>query len=141
PPLLLLWPLSRGAVKLVEEVASKMAPPFHVLAPLPFLRDQYLQASTFKRDGVVKDAAASRFLAEFPEKDLFVVRLPDEIDLDDDALRARHQFMLSGPEGKAERDRRYAAAGQYVAAYSDVLIALTDKPIGKAENPIANPGG
>jgi hypothetical protein len=140
-PVILLSSFAPGADQLAVEVARGMEPPFHVLAPLPFLRDQYLQASTFKRDGVVKDEAASRFLAEFPEEDLFVVRLPDEIDLDDDALRARHRFMLNGPEGKTERDRRYAAAGQYVAAYSDILIALTDKPIGQAENPIANAGG
>jgi hypothetical protein len=138
-PIILLSSLAPGADQLVVEAAREMDPPFRALAPLPFLRDQYLQASTFKRDGVLKDEAASKFLAEFAEEDLFVVRLPDEIDLDDDALRAKHELILNGPAGKAERDRRYAAAGQYVAAYSDILIALTDKPIGQAESPIVNP--
>ena len=139
-PIILLSSLAPGADQWVAEAALEMDPPLLVLAPLPFLKDQYLEASTFKRDGVMKDEAASKFLAEFPDEDVFVVRLLDEIDLDDDALRAKHKNILTGPAGKQERDRRYAAAGEYVAAYSDILIALTDKPIGQAENAIANPG-
>src|ERR1700758_5680925 len=138
-PIILLTSLAPGANQWVVEAAQEMDPPVRALASIPFLKDQYLEASTFKRDGVSKDEAASKFLAEFPEEDLFVVRLPDEIDLDDDALRAKHELILNGPAGKAERDRRYAAAGQYVAAYSDILIALTDKPIGQHESPIVNP--
>ena len=138
-PIILLSSLAPGADQWVVEAAREMVPPPRVLAPLPFLKDQYLQASTFTRDGVLKDAAASKFLAEFPDEDAFVVRLLDEIDLNDDALRAKHQHILTGPAGKTERDRRYVAAGQYVAAYSDILIALTDKPIGQAESAIASP--
>jgi hypothetical protein len=139
-PVRLLSSLAPGADQWVAEVALELDPPLLVLAPLPFLKDQYLEASTFKRDGVKKDEAASAFLAEFPDEDVFVVRLRDEIDLDDDALRAKHKAILTGPEGKQERDRHYATAGEYVAAYSDILIALTDNPIGQAENAIANPG-
>lgn len=139
-PIILLSSLAPGADQWVVEAALEMDPPLLVLAPLPFLKDQYLEASTFKADGVIKDEAASKFLAEFPDEDVFVVRLLDEIDLDDDALRLKHKSILTGPAGKQERDRRYAAAGEYVAAYSDILIALTDKPIGQAENPIVDPG-
>ncbi|MGA8659193.1 MAG: hypothetical protein WB586_23935 [Chthoniobacterales bacterium] len=139
-PIILLSSLAPGADQWVVEAAREMDPPPRVLAPLPFLKDQYLQASTFTRDGIFKDEAASKFLADFPDEDVFVVRLLDEIDLDDDALRGKHQHILTGPAGKAERDRRYLAAGQYVAAYSDILIALTDKPIGQAESAIASPG-
>jgi hypothetical protein len=135
-PIILLSSLAPGADQWVVEAAREMDPPFRVLAPLPFLKDQYLEASAFKRDGVTKDEVASKFLAEFPEKDVFVVRLPDETDLDDDALRAKHKFILTGLAGKQERDRHYAAAGEYVAAYSDILIALTDKPIGQAESAV-----
>jgi hypothetical protein len=117
-----------------------MDPPIRALGSIPFLKDQYLEASTFKRDGVTKDEAASKFLAEFPDEDVFVVRLRDEIDLDDDALRTRHKTIINGPDGKQERDRRYAAAGEYVAAYSDVLIALTDKPVGQPETGMVDPG-
>jgi len=139
-PIILLSSLAPGADQWVVEAALEMDPPLLVLAPLPFLKDQYLEASTFKRDGVMKVEAASKFLAEFPDENAFVVRLFDEIDLDEDALRAKHKNILTGPTGKQERDRRYAAAGEYVAAYSDILIALTDKPIGQAENAIADPG-
>ncbi|MBV9129975.1 MAG: hypothetical protein JO298_06275, partial [Verrucomicrobia bacterium] len=138
-PIILLSSMAPGADQWVAEAAKEMKPPLRVLAPLPFLKDQYLEASTFKAGGVCKDKAASEFLAQFPDDDVFVVRLLDETDLDDDALRAKHKDILTGPSGKKERDRRYAAAGEYVAAYSDILIALTDKPIGQAENGIANP--
>jgi hypothetical protein len=139
-PIILLSSLAPGADQLVVQAAREMDPPLGALAPLPFLKDQYLEASTFKQDGFTKDEAASKFLAEFPEKDVFVVRLLDEIDLDDDALRAKHKPMLTGSAGKQARDRRYAAAGEYVAVYSDILIALTDAPLGQAEKPIVNPG-
>jgi hypothetical protein len=139
-PIILLSSLAPGADQWVVEAAREMYPPLRALAPLPFLKDQYLEASTFKRDGVTKDEASSKFLAEFPDEDAFVVRLREEIDLDDDALRAKHKFIVTGPDGKQERDRRYAAAGEYVAAYSDILIALTDKPIGQAETAMLDPG-
>jgi hypothetical protein len=137
-PIILLSSLAPGADQWVVEAALETDPTLFVLAPLPFLKDQYLEA--LKRDGVMKDQAASTFLADFPDEDVFVVRLLDEIDLDDDALRAKHKTILTGPVGKSERDRRYAAVGEYVAAYSDILIALTDKPIGQAEHAIADPG-
>ncbi len=139
-PIILLSSLAPGADQLVVEAAREVDPPLRAFAPLPFLKDQYLEASTFKHDGVTKDEAASRFLADFPEKDAFVVRLLSEIDLDDEALRAKHKSILTGPAGKLERDRRYAAAGEYVAAYCDILIALTDTPIGQTDNTVVNPG-
>jgi hypothetical protein len=138
-PIILLSSLAPGADQWAVEAAREMDPSIRTLAPLPFLKDQYLEASTFKRDGATKDEAASKFLAEFPDRDAFVVRLRDEIDLDDDALRAKHQPILTSPQGKQERDRRYAAAGEYVAAYSDILIALTEKPIGRVEDAVSNP--
>src|SRR5580692_10379522 len=139
-PIILLSSLAPGADQWVVEAAREMYPPLRALAPLPFLKDQYLEASTFKRDGVMKDEAASKFLAEFPDEDVFVVRLLDEIDLNDDALRAKHKSILTGPAGQEERDRRYAAAGEYVAAYGNLLIALTDRPIGQTENAFVHPG-
>src|SRR5262245_9353774 len=132
-PVILLCSLAPGADQWVVEAVRETDPPPLVLAPLPFLKDQYLQASTFTREGITRDEAASEFLASFPDEEAFVVRLLDEIDLDDDALRAKHQPILTGPVCQRERDRRYAAAGEYVAAYSNLLIALTDKPIGQPE--------
>src|ERR1700736_2535681 len=139
-PIILLSSLAPGADQWVAEAARETDPPIRALAPLPFLKDQYLEASTFKQDGVTKDEAASKFLEEFPDDHAFVVRLLDEIDLDDDALRAKHRSILTGSAGKRERDRRYAAAGEYVAVYSDILIALTEEPIGQAESTIVSPG-
>jgi hypothetical protein len=139
-PIILLSSLAPGADQWVVEASWGMDPPVLVLAPLPFLKDQYLEASTFKRDGITKDEAASTFLARFPDEDAFVVRLVDEIDLDDDAIRAKHKTILTGSAGKAERDRRYAAAGEYVVVHSDILIALTDKPVGHAEKGMVSPG-
>jgi hypothetical protein len=138
-PIILLSSLAPGADQWVVEAAREVEPRALVLAPIPFLKEQYLEVSTFKHDGIVRDEAASKFLAEFPDESVFVVRLPDEVDLEDTALRAKHQSLQAGESGKAERDRRYAAAGQYVAAYSDILIAVTDKPIGRAESAIGSP--
>ena len=139
-PIILLSSLAPGADQWVAQTAQEMDPPLCVLAPLPFLKDQYLEAPTFKRDGITKDEVVSEFLAAFPDEDVFVVRLHDEIDLNDNALRAKHKSILTGPEGQEERDRRYAAAGEYVAAYSNLLIALTDQPIGQTENAFVPPG-
>jgi hypothetical protein len=143
-PIVVLSSLAPGAdqwvVKLAQEYKRKGSSGIQILAPLPFVKDQYLEASTFKRNGVAIDEAASKFLAGFPDQDVFVVRVVNELDLDDDELRRKHASILSGPEGKLERNRRYAAAGEYVAAYSDILIALTDKPIGESENVMLDPG-
>jgi hypothetical protein len=135
-PVILLSSLAPGADQWAVEAIREANHPagLRILAPLPFPKDQYLEASSFTRDGAMLDEAASRFLAEFPDEDTFVVRLPEELDLDDDALREKCRSILTGSTGKRERDRRYLAAGEYVAAYSDVLIAITDKPLGAAEN-------
>ncbi len=143
-PLLLLTSLAPGADQWVARIAHKAR--IDVMAPLPFYKEQYLRASTFQKDGAVKDPDASTFLAGFPDAaahprdSAFLVRLPGEVDLDDNTLRHNHEPLLSGPEHKRERDRRYAAAGEYVAAYSDLLFALTDKPIGETETLLAVPG-
>jgi hypothetical protein len=133
-PIMLLSCLAPGADQWVVEAAQEIDPNLHVLAPLPFLKDQYLQASTFKRNSVTKDETASAFLEAFPDENVFVVRLLEEVDLDDEALRTKHQPILNGPAGQDQRDRRYAAAGEYVAAYCNLLIALTDQPIGQNSN-------
>ena len=139
-PIILLSSLAPGADQWVAQAAREMDPPLRILAPLPFVKEQYLQASTFKRDGATKDEAASNFLAEFPDEDVFPVRLLDEVDLDDAALRAKHESILSGHGDQNQRGRRYAAAGEYVVVYSNILIALTDKPIGRAENAVVTSG-
>jgi hypothetical protein len=141
-PLILLSSLAPGADQWAVEAAREVnhAAGLRIVAPLPFLKDQYPKASPFARDGAVVDEAASRFLVGFPDQDAFVVRLPEEADLDDDALREKHSPILTGAAGERERARRYAAAGEYVAAYSNLLIVLTDKPVGEVEKEDWIPG-
>ena len=50
-PIILLSSLAPGADQWTVEVAQGI-PNTHVLAPLPFFKDQYLQSSSFQRDGV-----------------------------------------------------------------------------------------
>ncbi|MBV9998921.1 MAG: hypothetical protein JO015_07380 [Verrucomicrobia bacterium] len=141
-PLILLSSLAPGPGQWAVEAAREANHPagLRILAPLPFPKDQYLQTSIFTREGAMRDEAAGRFLAEFPERDTFVVRLPEELDLDDNALREKCCALLTSATGKHDRDRRHLAAGEYVAAYSDVLIALTDKPLDEAEDAVRNAG-
>jgi|GEM_PF-1709847 len=138
-PIILLSSLAPGADQWAVEVAREVAKEakqkggVQVLAPLPFLKDQYLQASTFvTRFGV--DERAKEFCAEFPDEETFVVRLIEEVDDDEATLHEKHAPILTGPDRKADRDRRYLAAGEYVAAYSDILLALTDGPIERIES-------
>ena len=137
-PVLLLSSLAPGADQWVAIVAQEMG--VRVLAPLPFLKDQYLRSSTFQKDGRVINGEATRFFTHFPDDRTFLVRLLDEVDLADEALRRKHEPLLTGPEHKQARDRRFAAAGEYVAAYSDILLALTNKPIGQPETIAIRPG-
>ena len=137
-PIILLSSLAPGADQWAVAVAREAsAEPMHqagvhVIAPLPFFKDQYLESSTFKRAFV--DERAKEFLARFPDEETFVVRLTDELNDNEAELRAKHQLILTGSDGKAERDRRYLAAGEYVAAYSDILLALTEGPVGQIES-------
>jgi hypothetical protein len=138
-PLLLLSSLAPGADQWAVEAFQK----YHrdhehpagilILAPLPFVKDQYLESTSFKRNGSLIDEEASEFLRVFPDEQTFVVRLAEDVDLDSGALRAKHQPILSGTQSKKERNERYSAAGEYIAAYSDLLIALTDTPPGEMD--------
>src|ERR1700730_3545385 len=58
-PIILLSSLAPGADQWVAEAALEMDPPLRVLAPLPFFKDQYLETSTFIKNGVTIDHAAS----------------------------------------------------------------------------------
>src|ERR1700745_2583180 len=68
-PIILLSSLAPGADQWAVEVAREVAKEekhkagIHIVAPLPFHKDQYLQASTFMRAGV--DEGAKKFLRDF----------------------------------------------------------------------------
>lgn len=65
-PIVLLSSLAPGADQWIVSTAREVdhRAGLRVLAPLPFIKDQYLEASTFQREGI--DEEASRFVAEFP---------------------------------------------------------------------------
>jgi hypothetical protein len=130
-PIILLSSLAPGADQWTAKAAGA-SPHMEVLAPLPFFKDQYLQSTSFQRDGV--EEHQKKVLADFPDEKTFVVRETDELGCDEETLRQKYQPILTGPEGKEDRDRRYLAAGEYVAAYSDILLALTSGSVGQLES-------
>ncbi len=60
--------------------------------------------------------------------DLFQVRLPRDADFSDEELRKKFEDpkLLTGPGRRVERNERYGAAGEYIAAYSDLLLVIAD---------------
>jgi hypothetical protein len=130
-PIILLSSLAPGADQWTLKVAGEFND-VHILAPLPFFKDQYLRSSSFKREGV--NEQQKKLLEDFPLEKTFVVRESDELDCDEQTLRQRYEPILTGDEGKTKRDRRYLVAGEYVAAYSDILLVLSEKPIGRLES-------
>jgi hypothetical protein len=85
-PIILLSSLAPGADQWTVEVARGF-PGIHVLAPLPFFKDQYLESSSFRRDGV--EEHQKRLLTDFPEEETFVVRETDELGWDEETLPKR----------------------------------------------------
>ncbi len=71
---------------------------------------------------------ARNFLLQMPVDDWFLVRLPGDMPFSDEVLleRCEDPQLLTGPGRCAERNERYGAAGEYIAAYSDLLLVITD---------------
>lgn len=108
---------------------------------LPFPEDLYLdKATTFAKPDRSQNINVFRsFDDEIPEKNRFIAYLDEDIRKDpsrlaestdppsgsEEASSLRQQF-LADLESKPKRDRRYQAAGEYVAAFCDLLIALYD---------------
>jgi hypothetical protein len=145
-PIIVLTSLAPGADSLVAEVALDSAaaatlpdgktPAFRVRAPIPFPLDVYRESTTFKPAGATKEATARNLerlvdlLARIPKQDVFLVLTRDDWAADsgvavpsDVDLRLRFQADVLDPY---RRHRRYAAAGEYIAAYSDLLVAVWD---------------
>ena len=120
--LLLLSPLARGADRLVAEVS--LEPAFRewitLMVPMPFPEAEYRQ--DFKAD-----ASEEEF-----DRLLQAARIrPGEV-----SGRLFHMPVLPGTDlrQQAARDRQYALGGEFVAHYSQVLIALWDGKISVAPN-------
>jgi len=132
-PIVVLSSLAPGVDTLVAEAvldyAAEREAPVSVRAPLPLPPSLYPECSSFRpeRDPASWGAKGARLtellgrLARQPgfvaERDLFCVELDDDLEGDRAAdLQDRERLNL-----------RYRAAGEYVATYSHLLVAVYDE--------------
>ena len=144
-PIVVLTSLAPGADSLIAEVAIELGattrlpdgetPAFRVRAPLPFPAEVYREATTFKPAGaspetVRQNLATLDSLLAAMKDEAFAVLMKDDWSADSGAAMPSPVELLQGFEldvrDPQRRHRRYAAAGEYVAAYSDLLIAIWD---------------
>lgn len=150
-PIVFLSSLAPGIDTLVAEAVFKYqdlhpGAPVTVRAPLPFPEDVYRNSSSFKvgdpapdAPGVLNDLRA-RYDAVLtrlrrqpgfdPARDIFCVPLHESIDGDPVADLSQIDPTTQRPR----RYLRYRAAGEYIAAYSDILLAFYDEVHAAAEN-------
>lgn len=136
-PLIVLSSLAPGIDTLVAETVLDYAedhPQFEisVRAPLPFPVELFPRCSTIHPGGkeatwADKETRLARLLARLrgqpgwvEARDLFGVPLDNDFEGD-----PQEDLTLS-ENGKARRHLRYRAAGEYVATYSDLLLAIHD---------------
>jgi hypothetical protein len=142
-PIIVLTSLAPGADTLVAEVADELEKEyqaarsnasnpasigperrFRIVAPLPFPREQYLRASTFNGlNDEQKEAVSKKLNAMHAVGDAFFVPLREDLDLDDQSLRDRLDADLNDSR---RRHLRYRAAGEYIAAHSNILLVIND---------------
>ncbi len=144
-PIVVLSSLAPGADSLVAEVALELGatvklgddvtPAITVRAPLPFPPHIYRDATTFKRDGDAKETerrqtAFDALLKRLPPTDVFPVLTRDDWPADpatgvpsESAVFQRFQQDVGD---QSRRRLRYRTAGEYIAGYSDLLVALWD---------------
>ncbi len=139
--LVLLSSLAPGADTVAAQVLCELDhdPGFagfrgRVKVPLPFPKDIYLGATTFKSDDQRK--TFNDIVDGLPEEDVFVVYQMDDLRDREEALAESLEPVVE-PNGLREkfeedvdnsnnRHRRYQTAGEYVATFSDLLIAIYD---------------
>lgn len=131
-PILILSSLAPGVDTLVVETALDYAAKhpdadISILAPLPFPAGIYLDASSFNTP-----AKKQRFIEV---RDRLDPSAFFEVALDNDLLRgtpdeAKDDLEADDPRfGKPRRRLRYRAAGEYIAAHSDLLLAVFDEAL------------
>ncbi|WP_265592660.1 hypothetical protein, partial [Verrucomicrobium sp. BvORR034] len=152
-PIVVLSSLAPGVDTLVVEAVfayKKWHPEARITvrAPLPFPEEIYAEASSFSRCTPdqnplgVADAPKRRLqhLLELiksqdgfcPERDLFCVPLHPDVSADPDYNPTGDPAVdltagTTTPVRFTRRNIRYRAAGEYIAAYSDVLLAIYDE--------------
>lgn len=145
--LVLLSSLAPGADQLAATVALKSG--IRVMAPLPFpdqladpaLHLQYAAAlypslNTFcwpdatAAQNAERQSAFAATMDRIRPEDRFVVRLPGDADLCPEKLAAR---LAADAADESLRNRRFRAAGEYIASCCDLLVAIcneTERPCG-----------
>ncbi|HAO80525.1 MAG TPA: hypothetical protein DCQ92_16460 [Verrucomicrobia subdivision 3 bacterium] len=152
-PVVLLSSLAPGADQMVA--ATAVARNFCVRAPLPFPIQLYPEASTFRRGHkdssgnpivdatglpvpTAEDLARQQQLADslkpITSQNTFHVLLADDLNRTEPDL---DRILQADLRDKHRRNLRYRAAGEYVSAYSDLLIAICDQA-GENDAPIGN---
>lgn len=150
-PIVFLSSLAPGIDTLVAEAVFKYqdlhpGTPVTVRAPLPFPEDVYRDSSSFKADDPALNAPGvdndlrKRYadtLARLkqqpgfdPARDIFCVPLHESIAGDPVA----DLTQIDPTAHRPRRYLRYRAAGEYIAAYSDILLAFYDEAHAAAEN-------
>lgn len=136
-PLVVLSSLAPGADTIGALAALQLAEkerPVRLRCPLPFPTEKYPRASTFSKGGL---GDYETIIGKVPDADRFPVLLrehPVTCEAENDTAwwspgaQARWEADLEAetPCGNKVRHLRYRAAGEYVAAYCDVLIVLWD---------------
>lgn len=123
-PIILLSSLAPGADQIAAQIA--MSKGIEVRGPLPFPHPLYREASTFIRgDGQAQNDKRLQdyddLVQRICENQLFHVLMAEDIGLTKDELKARLKADLSD---RTRRNLRYRAAGEYISAHCDILIAI-----------------
>jgi len=124
-PIVLLSSLAPGADQLAATEALALG--IQVRCPLPFPHPLYRQASTFIRAN--SDPAANQerlhdydaLVAEIGDHNLFHVLCAEDLSLDATSLQA---VLKADLDVRDRRNLRYRAAGEYISAHCDILIAV-----------------
>lgn len=143
-PIVVLSSLAPGADSLVAEVALDLGktitladgvtPAITVRAPLPFPPQIYREATTFRREGepaeTERQRAFDRLLKRIPAADVFPVLTRDDWPADPaTAVPSESEMLARFRDDVADQSRRrlrYRTAGEYIAGYCDLLVALWD---------------
>lgn len=120
-PIHLLTSLAPGVDQIAAEVAEEFG--IQVIAPIPFPleSDQYLRSSTFQSATLEEKEVVRNYRDR-----TFYVELAAERVMDSVPAHLKREVSLRGDALKKWRYAHLRASGEYVAAYADVLLAVTD---------------
>lgn len=126
-PVLLLSSLAPGVDQMAAEAALALGEGYHVRCPLPFPTELYREASTFlqKNDGdQARQQAYDGLLSKLSPDSAFFVWREEDVSLPGQELK---KTLIADLENRERRNLRYRAAGEFISAYCDILIAVCDQ--------------